>query len=172
MARDAVFLRDPKLLETVDKEYKTRLASKGLTNNPFQGIGYAAFVQFPWTITMFLSIRDMATHSDRFSEFTTDSNFMWCPSMALPDPYGILPLMSSFMVLRNLHKSTSSSNAPTNKFSMDPSHLRYVMTGATLTFLPLLMQLPCGIVIFFIVNTTFNRLLAPWVHRLSRTHSS
>ena len=168
MARDAVFFRDPKLLETVDKEYKARLSSKGLSNNPFQGLGFATLVQFPWTITMFLSIRDMATHPELFRDFTSDSNLMWCPSMALPDPYGILPLVSSLMVLRNLHKSISNSGVSSNKYAMDPSHIRYVMTGATLTFLPLLMQLPCGIILFFMVNTTFNRLVTPWIHRWSR----
>lgn len=162
MARDAVFLRDPKLLETIDKEYKTRLSAKGLNNNPFQGLGYATLVQFPWTITTFLSIRDMSTHADLFRDFSVNSNFLWCPSLALPDPYGILPLLSSFMVLRNLNASTSRS---TTNASIDPVRIKYVLAGATLTFLPLLIQLPSGIVLFFMVNTAFNRIATYWILR-------
>ncbi len=165
MARDAVFLRDPKLLESVDKEYKNRLSARGLTNNPFQGLGYTTLIQFPWTITMFLSLRDMSTHADLFKDFTANSATLWCPSLALPDPYGILPLLSSLMVLRNLHASTNRSQ---NNSVIDPVRLKYVLSGATLTFLPWLMQLPSGIIMFFIVNTAFNRLVTPWVMRLHK----
>ena len=162
MARDAVLLRDPKLLETVDKEYKARLSAKGLSNNPFQGLGYAALIQFPWSMTMFLSIRDMSTHPDLFRDFTADSNMLWCPSLALPDPYGILPLLSSVMVLRNLH--SSSRRSATNAM-IETVRLKYVLSAATLTFLPVLMQLPSGIILFFMVNTAFSRIVTQWIIR-------
>jgi len=171
MARDAVLLRDSKLLETVDKEYKARLAAKGLSNNPFQGLGYAAMIQFPWTITMFISIRDMSLHADLFREFVTNSSMLWCPSLALPDPYGILPLVSTLMVLRSLHASSRSSTSAGSS-AMDSARLRYVLSGATLTFLPFLMQFPSGVIIFFLVNTVFNRLAAPVIVRLSKSSVS
>ena len=165
MARDAVLLRDQKLLETIDKEYKSRLHAKGLTNNPFQGMGYATLVQFPWTLTMFLSLRDMISHPEIAPGFASESGFLWCPSMALPDPYGILPLISSLMVLRTLNRSLSSGSSPPSANVLDPTRMKFVICGATLTFAPFLMQLPCGIVLFFIMNTTFNRLVTPIIHK-------
>ena len=169
MARDAVLLRDPKLLATVDKEYKARLAAKGLSNNPFQGLGYAALVQFPWTITVFLSVRDMSIQIDRFRDFSTDSSTLWCPSLALPDPYGILPLLSSLMVLRNLRASTTRSTNSVPNSAVNPVSLKYVLSAATLTFIPLLMQLPSGIVIFFIFNTVFNRIVTSAVLQATKS---
>jgi membrane protein insertase Oxa1/YidC/SpoIIIJ len=162
LARDAVLLRDQKLLQDVDREYKSRLQSQGLTNNPFQGLGYAAFLQLPWTLTMFLSLRGMATHPDQFNGFCCESSLLWCPSLALPDPYGILPLMSTLLILRSVNKSAVPRN---HSKPTDMRYFRYAMTGATLTFLPFAMQLPSGMILFFLFNTIFNRITTPFIHR-------
>ncbi len=162
LARDAVLLRDQKLLQDVDREYKSRLQAKGLTNNPFQGLGYAAFVQFPWTLTMFLSLRGMASHPGLFEGFCCQSTLLWCPSLALPDPYGILPLMSSVLILRSVK---NSGNQPAKT---DMRYFRYAVTGATLTFLPFALQLPSGMILFFLFNTVFNRIATPLIHRYMR----
>jgi membrane protein insertase Oxa1/YidC/SpoIIIJ len=161
LAKDAVFLRDQKLLQDVDREYKSRLHAKGLSNNPFQGLGYAAFVQLPWTLTMFVSLRGMVTHPDIFQEFCCESNFFWCPTLALPDPYGILPLLSSLLILRSAGRASTSGHSLNRH---DVRYFRFAVTGATLTFLPFAMQLPAGMILFFLVNTIFNRITTPLIH--------
>jgi len=160
LAKDAVLLRDQKLLQDVDKEYKFRLHAKGLTNNPFQGLGYAAFIQLPWTITMFLGLRGMSSYPDSFPGFCFNSDFLWCPSLALPDPYGVIPLLSSLIILRSVKRSVNSGS----RSERDTLYFKYAMTGATLTFLPFAMQLPSGMIMFFLVNTIFNRLTTPLIN--------
>jgi membrane protein insertase Oxa1/YidC/SpoIIIJ len=169
MAKEAVLLRDQQLVHDIDREYKRRMKMFGLSGNPFQGFQYLFLVQLPWVTTMLFSLRGMSTQPDIFPSFITESGFTWCPSLALPDPYGILPLLSSTsIVLSSLRSGNSASDDQRKIQSLserDQLYVKYAIKGACFTFLPFAMQLPAGIIIFFLFNTIFNRLATPLIYK-------
>ena len=169
MAKEAVLLRDQTLVQNIDKEYKQRMRAYGLSGNPLQGFGYLFCAQLPWVTTMLFSLRGMATQHSVFHSFAVDSKFLWCESLALADPYGFLPLISSTgIVLSSLRGGNTLAEDRARARSLsrrDESYVRYAIKGACFTFLPFAMQLPAGMLIFFIFNTAFNRLATPLIHK-------
>lgn len=167
MAKEAVLLRDQALVDSINREYTDRMKARGLTGNPLQGFGYQLLLQAPWTATMFLSIRGMSIHPDIFPSFAQNSSLLWCPSLALPDPLGLVPLISTTAVVLSSSKlSGKTSSAPAKSLSeRDRKYVEYAVRGACFTFLPIAMQLPAGIFIFFMFNTLFNRIVAPVIYK-------
>ena len=164
LAKEAVLLRDQTLVNVVDREYKQRMQAYGLSSNPFQGFGYFLLVHMPWVTTTLFALRGMSTQPELFSNFISDSRFLWCESMALSDPYGILPVLSSSLILLSpSNPRVSVDKQP--RFSVDPVYLKYAFRGACFTFVPFAMHLPAGIVTFFIFNTVFNRLVSYFIRR-------
>jgi membrane protein insertase Oxa1/YidC/SpoIIIJ len=164
MAKEAVLLRDQKLVQDIDREYKTRLAGYGLTGSPVEGFGYLFLCQLPFVTTMLFSIRGMSTQPELFKSFITESGIGWIPSLALPDPYGILPLISTSIVA--LASSRQGSGDVSKSISArDQQYIQYAIRGACFTFLPFAMQLPAGMILFFIFNSIFNRLATPLIHQ-------
>ena len=169
MAKEAVLLRDQDLVRDIDREYKHRMQGYGLSGNPLQGFGYLFAAQIPWVTTMLFALRGMSTQPDLFPSFALDSKFLWCESLALPDPYGILPLVSSTAIVlsskRYNNRSPQDASSGRSLSVRDEVYVKYAIHGACFTFLPFAMQLPAGILIFFIFNTVFNRLATPLIHR-------
>lgn len=165
IAKEAVLLKDQQLVHDIDKEYKRKMKSFGLTGNPLQGFGYMFMAQLPWTTTMLFAIRGMSTEPELFPSFAFDSSFLWCESLALPDPYGILPFLSSAAIALSSYNRESIPSRKGSISARDRIYVKYAMRAACFTFLPFAMQLPSGMLIFFIFNTVFNRLAAPLVHR-------
>ena len=169
MAKEAVLLKDQQLVNQIDREYKHRMSSLGLTGNPFQGFGYLFLCQIPWATTFFFALRGMSTQSILFPSFVFESGYFWCDSLALADPYGVLPLLSTAAVALNSRRpagqSTSGGPASRSLSERDQKYLTYAIRGACFTFLPFTMQLPAGILIFFLINNLFNRITAPLIHR-------
>lgn len=164
LAKEAVLLRDQTLVNVVDREYKQRMQAYGLSSNLFQGFGYLLLVQMPWVTTTLFALRGMSTQPELFSNFITDSRLLWCESMALSDPYGILPVLSSSVILlSSSYARVSVDKQP--RFSVEPLYLKYAFRGACFTFVPFAMHLPAGIVTFFIFNTVFNRLASYLIRR-------
>lgn len=157
LAKEAVLLRDKDLVDAVDREYKQRMSTYGISANPLQGFGYVVFAQIPWFVTTFLAIRGMSTQLDIFNSFICDSSFLWCESLALSDPYGILPLLSTSLIYASSGHGRMNAQ-DTTKPAIDPIYLKYALRGACFTFLPFAMHLSSGLFIFFIFNTVFNRL--------------
>lgn len=166
MAKEAVLLKDQKLVNDIDKEYKQRMKALGLSGNPLQGLGYTLFAQMPWAATMLFSLRGMSTQPNLFPSFTLDSQFLWCESLALADPYGILPLLSTMAVALSAGKPKQQIKPDQPSLSArDQKYVVYAIRGASFTFLPFAMQLPAGVLIFFLVNNIFNRVTTPLIAR-------
>jgi membrane protein insertase Oxa1/YidC/SpoIIIJ len=164
MAKEAVLLKDQKLVNDIDREYKHRMKSMGLTGNPLQGLGYTFFAQMPWATIMLFSLRGMSTQPNLFPSFALDSQFLWCESLALADPYGILPLLSTMAVALSAGKSQTAVKPGEPSISArDQKYVMYAIRGASFTFLPFAMQLPAGVLIFFLVNNLFNRITTPMI---------
>jgi membrane protein insertase Oxa1/YidC/SpoIIIJ len=168
MAKEAVLLKDQQLVDQIDKEYKQRMNSLGLTGNPLQGFGYLISCQVPWATIFFVSLRGMATQPSLFESFVYDSKFLWCESLALADPYGVLPLISTAAVALSTKSNTKppSNGETTPSLSMrDQAYIKYAIRGACFTFLPFAMQLPAGLLIFFLINNVFNRVAGSIISR-------
>jgi membrane protein insertase Oxa1/YidC/SpoIIIJ len=169
MAKEAVLLRDKDLLNGIDMEYKRRLTSLGLSSNPLQGLGYFILAQLPWTTVMLFSVKGMATQASIFTSFGLDSKFLWCDSLALADPYGILPLLSTAAVAvspsQGRTHTTESRENNDSASHRDARYIKYALHGATFAFLPFAMQLPSGMLVCFLVNTIFSRLVSHLVRR-------
>jgi membrane protein insertase Oxa1/YidC/SpoIIIJ len=170
IAKEAVLLKDQKLVHDIDREYKQRMKAHGLSANPLQGLGYVLLCQLPWTSTMFFAIRGMAMNPELFPSFAFQSSFLWLDSLALADPYGILPFASAAAIALSSSMRRSPATGDVAKASIsdrDRTYLNYAMRAACFTFLPFAMQLPSGILIFIIFNTVFNRVAVPLIHRLA-----
>jgi membrane protein insertase Oxa1/YidC/SpoIIIJ len=164
MAKEAVLLRDQALVESINREYMQRMKTKGLTANPLQGLGYLILCQAPWSATMFLALRGMSLHPSSFTSFGLESPILWCESLALPDPTGLIPLMSTAGMVLSSRRMTPSGANPASISDRDRKYVEYAIRGACFTFLPIAMHLPAGVFIFFIFNTIFNRLVTPFIH--------
>ena len=144
----------------------------GLSSNALQGFGYLITAQLPWITTMLFAVRGMATQTELFGNFIVDSEFLWCPSLALPDPFGVLPLLSTTAVVLSSVRTQPDPAVAAGRgrtlSARDQKYLRYAMNGACFTFLPLAMHLPAGIMIFFIFNTVVNRVSVPLIVMFSR----
>ncbi len=167
MAKEAVVLRDKSSVEAINREYTARLSARGVSGNPLQGFGYMLMLQAPWSMISLFGIRGMSQHPDLFPSFIIDSPMAWCPSLALSDPLGVVPLLSAAMVALSstqLPKGTSSAPGPSIS-DRDRLYISYAVRGACFTFLPLAISLPVGVYIFFIFNTCISRLVLPLVYR-------
>ena len=142
------------------------MKSLGLTGNPLQGFGYALFAQMPWAATMLFSLRGMSTQPSLFPSFALDSQFLWCESLALADPYGVFPLLSTVAVaFSGGRPQTVQKSGQPSLSARDQQYITYAIRGASFTFLPFAMQLPAGVLIFFLVNNLFNRITTPLIVR-------
>lgn len=159
MAREAVLLRDKNLVLDIDREYKARLHALGLTTNPFAGMGYLLIAQMPWTCTMMFAMRGMSTRLDCFPSFILGSEFLWCESLALSDPFGILPSISAMYIALMTYQSSSIASNDTGK-SINLLYMRYAIRAASFIFMPFAMHLPSGMIVFFIFNSVFSRCAA------------
>ena len=163
LAREAVLLRDKNLVMDVDREYRARLSALGLTNNPFTGMGYMLLVQAPFTLTMIMAMRGMSSRIDYFPSFILDSKLGWCDSLALPDPFGIFPLLYATSLVLGTYRATGAgvlnSGSESATAAIDNSvYVNYAVRAACFVFLPLAMELPASMVIFFLFNSIFTRI--------------
>merc|ERR1712054_650162 len=56
--------------------------------------------QMPLYVTAFASMRGFAGHPDLFKSFAMEAP-LWLDSLALPDPYALLPLFTAAIMLTN-----------------------------------------------------------------------
>lgn len=173
MAREAVLLRDKDLVMQIDREYRSRLQKLGISSNPLAGFGYLLTLQIPWTFTMVVALRGMTTRLDHFASFIFDSQLLWCDSLALPDPYGVFPLVSVFCVTMIKPSSKIHADATLdNTDSIDSgrkTYINYAVRAGSFMFLPLAMHLPISMICFFLFNTIFSRVVGAILNKKYRT---
>lgn len=140
--------------------------------------------QMPLYITAFASMRGFAGHPDVFKSFAMESP-LWLDSLALPDPYSLLPLFTASIMLTNTElfgsidtevaaaapvaaTAASSSVGGTNTFS---KYQKWIMRGSSVMFVGLTWNFPAAVFVFMstnlIVATIQNRTLRlPALERL------
>ena len=101
-------------------------------------------------------VSGMCTHPEAFRSFALDAPG-WLDSLALPDPYGILPAISILAVLSNIEFSTRAfaklrSVPLTEKEKSDEQYMLLVLRGATMLFAPMTMWLPSCMYVMLVSN--------------------
>jgi len=133
-----------------------------------RGMWNAIFIQGPIYVTAFIATRGLGNYPDVFVGFSLEAP-LWLDSLAMPDPYGILPFMVSAVMLTNVEffgavdtelaaatpgltqqaQSTAVGGADTTK-----KYSKWMMRGGACAFVPLTWNLPASYFIFMLSNIT------------------
>lgn len=131
--------------------------------------------QMPLYVTAFASMRGFAGHPDLFRGFAMESP-LWLDSLALPDPYYLMPCFTAAIMLTNteifgsIDTEVASSMPTENKASTAvggqgtfQKYQKWIMRGSSCMFIPLTCNFPAGVFVFMstnlIVATLQNKIL-------------
>ncbi|SBT74842.1 mitochondrial inner membrane protein OXA1, putative [Plasmodium malariae] len=133
-----------------------------------------AFFQTPLFFIFYFSMKKIASHPDVFKEFTLESP-LWLDSLSLPDPYYILPFLSSLLLLSNneltalIDKNLSSNISNSTYISgageetdFQKNIRKISKIGIRLFYISsafFFKSMPSGLFIYFITNTFFQLLI-------------
>ncbi|CRG93509.1 mitochondrial inner membrane protein OXA1, putative [Plasmodium gallinaceum] len=150
-------------------EYKKRILNirntHGISLIP-KSIILMTFFQTPLFCIFYFSMKKMSSYPDIFKDFTFESP-LWLDSLSLPDPYYILPFLSSLLLLSNneltslIDKNINNNNQ--NKLYLEESEFQKNIRKATKIGMRLFYissvfffkSMPSGLFIYFITNTFF-----------------
>jgi len=127
--------------------------------------------QLPLYVTAFASMRGFASHPDLFRGFAMESP-LWLDSLALADPYALLPMITSAIMLTNtelfgsidtevaaaapaVEQKGSDSVAGQGTFQ---KYQKWIMRGSAIAFVPLTWSFPAGVFIFMSTNMVASSL--------------
>jgi YidC/Oxa1 family membrane protein insertase len=170
---------DTKMTGILQEKYNTIIAKHGRFF-AFKGM-VGTFIPIPMFMTTFATMRGFADHPTVFTNFAL-SDPLWLNSLALPDPYFVLPAISAGLFLTNLEltgrmdtgASTASSLAKSMKVgdSQIGDYLseetmnkikKYGLRSVVVGSLYFTTAFPAACFFFFIPNTVLaivqNRLL-------------
>ena len=115
----------------------------------------------PIIITGFASMRGFASHPSVFAGYAMEAP-LWGESLALPDPFVILPVTTSLLILTNveLFGSMDAADVKQKDAQSDDStpgawaekHKATIMRVAAFAGLPIVWKFPMGIFIFMSTN--------------------
>ncbi|CAJ1445802.1 unnamed protein product [Effrenium voratum] len=118
-------------------------------------------VQMPLYITAFAALRGMANHPDMFRGFAMESP-LWLESLALADPYCILPVITGAIMITNTELFGSVDTEATQieekgdgaAFGQNTmqKYQKHIMRGSAVLFIPMTMNFPAGVFIFMSSN--------------------
>ncbi|KNC35941.1 inner membrane protein oxa1-2 [Plasmodium falciparum RAJ116] len=127
-----------------------------------------AFFQTPLFFIFYFSMKRIASYPDIFKDFTFESP-LWLDSLSLPDPYYILPILSSLLLLSNneltllIDKKINENNKQSNLNTQEETEFQKNMKKITklamrlfyLSSVLFFKSMPSGLFIYFITNTFF-----------------
>ncbi|KYN99370.1 mitochondrial inner membrane protein OXA1, putative [Plasmodium reichenowi] len=127
-----------------------------------------AFFQTPLFFIFYFSMKRIASYPDIFKDFTFESP-LWLDSLSLPDPYYILPILSSLLLLSNneltllIDKKINENNKQSNLNDQEETEVQKNMKKITklamrlfyLSSVLFFKSMPSGLFIYFITNTFF-----------------
>eukprot|EP00928_Gymnodinium_smaydae_P071225 TRINITY_DN5486_c1_g8_i1.p1 TRINITY_DN5486_c1_g8~~TRINITY_DN5486_c1_g8_i1.p1 ORF type:complete len:377 (+),score=80.16 TRINITY_DN5486_c1_g8_i1:37-1131(+) len=128
--------------------------------SPMQGMGYQFGCVMPLYFLGYCALGGMAGHPEAFFRFVSAPT-LWLDSLVLPDPYGVLPVVSALAVLAN-----AEVNGPPIRKGQEENaaYMKLVVRGAMLTFVPMTAVLPAGMLIFMSVNAAYTAGIT-WLFR-------
>lgn len=128
-----------------------------------KGTGNMIFVQVPIYLTAFAAMRGFAGRPDLFPGFAMEAP-LWLDSLAMPDPYGLLPLITASIMLTNMEvfgaiDAEVATPQPTEKVSSNVAgtdtfqkYQKWIMRGSSIFFVPMTWNFPAGVFIFMSTN--------------------
>ncbi|GAW79622.1 mitochondrial inner membrane protein OXA [Plasmodium gonderi] len=128
-----------------------------------------ACFQTPLFFIFYFSMKKMASYPEIFKEFTFESP-LWLDSLSLPDPYYILPFLSSLLLLSNNELTAlidkTLSNSKLKYTYTDESDFQKKMKEISLIAMRLFYisslfffkSMPSGLLLYLITNTFFQLL--------------
>jgi len=128
--------------------------------SPMQGMGYQFGILMPLYLVGYFCLRGIVAHPDAFRGFVVEPA-LWLDSLVLPDPYGLLPLVSALAVWANLEINSPGARPGQEENAL---YMRLVVRGAALTFAPVTTLLPSAILVFMATNATYTATLM-WTYR-------
>lgn len=150
-----------------------------------KGTSNLILFQMPLYITAFAAMRGFAGHPDLYRGFAMEAP-LWLDSLALADPYALLPLLTASIMLTNTElfgsiDSEAAAVSPVAETTPAPGaaggqatmqkYQKWFMRGSTVIFIPMTWNFPAGVFIFMSTNmlasVVQNRLLRlPRLERL------
>ncbi|CAE8627147.1 unnamed protein product [Polarella glacialis] len=184
-AREKALIQ-PEFMELTKKQSAMRLDQDQEKNNEIQqkiqaftqkhgrffmmkGTWNLFLFQMPLYITAFAAMRGIASHPDVFRGFAMEAP-LWLDSLALADPYCILPFMTSAIMLTNtelfgsIDTETAAASPVGETQDQAPGtggavgqntmqkYQKHFMRGSAVMFIPFTMSFPAGVFIFMSTN--------------------
>lgn len=131
--------------------------------------------QMPIYITAFAAMRGFAAHPDLFRGFAMEAP-LWLESLALPDPYMVMPVLTAAMMLTNaeifgsidtetgatadIQKAVQASTGAPESAPQDfmQRNQKWIMRGSMVAFVPMTMNFPAGVFVFMCTNVLTSAL--------------
>ncbi|EME30773.1 preprotein translocase, Oxa1 family isoform 1 [Galdieria sulphuraria] len=142
---------------------------KRSSSSSLKVVPYGKLVHIPLFITAAASVRRLAFQ--RYPGFESEG-ISWFKDLAAPDPWYILPIVNSAILIANTENSLKANEKPSlnsSKRSLgdlanslrDPQivdWMKIILQGMTILVFPLISHLPSGVVFFWTVNSLLNAL--------------
>ena len=140
-------------------EYSEILKSRGLSGITRENkilLGLNAV----WFLTFSASLRALVMYPDTLPSFCLDSGLLWIPSLALPDPLSVLPVVSSIAYLASMEAR--------EEFQAHPQRdkIKWILRGVTFAALPVVTHLPAGFYIFMTCNAAFTGWFGRYMQKI------
>jgi len=146
---ESVMRGDRSLAKSQLLEYAEILKSRGLSGLS-RGNKLMLFLNAGWFFTFSASLRGLVVHPDTLPSFALKSGLLWMPSLALADPLGILPVLSSISYMAALECREEFQSHPQKE------KMRLIFRGVTFLVLPIVTHLPAAFYFFMATNAAFN----------------
>jgi len=126
-----------------------------------KGTGPIVFVTAPLYITAFAAMRDFAGHPDLFTGFAMEAP-LWLDSLALADPYVLLPMFTAAVMLTNIELFGSMDSEMQGAMQRSGSggvstvqkYQKWFQRGAAIAFVPIMYHwsFPAGVFVSMSTN--------------------
>ena len=140
---------DRELAKSQFIEYHNEIKSRGLSGLTRQN-KTLIFLNGAWFLSFSAALRGLVLYPETLPSFAIDSSFLWMSSLALPDPFGLLPILGSVAYLAGLECREEFVAHPQKE------KLKLLMRGMTFAVLPLATNLPAAFYVFMACNGFFN----------------
>merc|ERR1712087_269082 len=105
----------------------------------------------------YATIRGILVHPDAFRGFVS-APALWLDSIVLPDPLGVLPVVSALSVLANVEINGPKTSGEGAEIENN-LYMKLVIRGASLTFVPITACLPSGLLVFMATNAAYTAII-------------
>ena len=119
---------------------------------PIKSLGLS-FVQIPLFLGMFFAARELTVYNA--AELGT-GGMLWFPDLSIPDPYGVLPLISALLTALNIRIGVDATLVR----SRGQLILSRVFACVSLVILPLFFYAPSALFLYWLPNVSLSLLLS------------